>query len=320
MIISIFLPNVGCKARCVFCNQYSMTGERLPSKKSLLETLNHFSRREQPDEIAFYGGTFTGIPLQKQKEYFDIVKSVFPNTSIRISTRPDELTEENLKFLKENNVKVVEIGIQSMFDDVLEASNRGHTRKDNIEAIQLLKKYDFEVSAHLMIGLPNDDFQKDLCSLKELLEIGLRIFRIHPTIIFKNTVLEKEYLAGNYKPLTLEEAIDISSEMLLLVYQYNAKVIRLGYFVPESQKKQIVAGPYHPSFGDITKAKTINKIVNRLNIKKAEFPKRFESWFNSYENKKLKIEKVISNEFRFDGMLLSEAAEVSFRKELLLCD
>ncbi|RDI91685.1 oxygen-independent coproporphyrinogen III oxidase [Thermosipho africanus Ob7] len=318
MILSIFLPNFGCKSRCIFCNQYTMTGEKMPTKKELINTLSFFLDKS-PEEIAFYGGTFTAIPLEKQKELIALVRKFYPDTPIRISTRPDELDYENLKFLKQNNVKTVEIGIQSMFDNVLSAANRGHSRKDNLNAVNLLKKFGFEISAHLMIGLLNDTIKKDLLSIQELLNLGVKMFRIHPTIIFKNTELEKLYLEGKYNPLTLDEAVNIASEMLLLIYQYEAKVIRLGYFVPENQKNQIVAGPYHPSFGDMTKSKAMNKIITRLNIKKVKYPKKFESWFNSYDNKQLEIEKYLSesNEIFFDNLSLKEASKRSFRRELL---
>ncbi|MBT1248248.1 MULTISPECIES: radical SAM protein [unclassified Thermosipho (in: thermotogales)] len=311
MILPIFLPNAGCKKRCVFCNQYSMTGEKMPSKKEILNTIQKYSNFSI-DEVAFYGGTFTGLSLEKQLEFLELVK--YLNVPIRISTRPDEITEENLGILERYNVKTIEIGIQSMFNDVLDASNRGHTVEDNERSIHLLMERNFKVSAHLMIGLPKDSKEKSILSLMKLLKLGVNIFRIHPTLIFKNTELEKMYEKNLYTPLTLKEALDISSEMLLLIYSNNANVIRMGYFVPEHSKNQIVAGPYHPSFGDMVKAKAIYKIITRLNIRKVHFPKKYESWFFSYGNKQLNVEKIRDNVLLFDDIDLARASFYAFRK------
>lgn len=289
-----------------------MTGEKMPTKSDILKIIDKYPIK---NEIAFYGGTFTGLSIKKQIEILESVK--FLNLPIRISTRPDEITEENLHILKKYNVKTIEIGIQSMFDDILSASNRGHTKKDNINAILLLQKFNFEISAHLMVGLPKDTKEKSLKTLNELINLNVNIFRIHPTLVFKNTKLEKLYLNNQYKPLTLEEAVDITSEMLLLIYANNAKAIRLGYFVPKQSLKNIVAGPHHPSFGDMVKTNVAKKIITRLNIKKVYYPKKYESWFYAYGNNKLNIEKIISDKFLFDNFDLSSASRMALRKEFL---
>lgn len=310
MILPIFLPNAGCKHRCKFCNQFSMTGEKMPTFKELEDQFEYF-KHKYPNEIAFYGGTFTGMPLGKQIEYLDFVRKHFPDIPIRISTRPDEITEEVVETLENYKVKTVELGIQSMYDDVLEASLRGHSVNDNINAIKALLEKNFIVSAHLMVGLPNDNFQKDFNSLKKLIELDVKFFRIHPTIVFKHTQLEKDFKFGIFKPLEIEEAVDICSEQLILSFSKNVSIIRLGYFVPESQKSQIVAGPYHPSFGDIVKSRAMKKLIEKLNIKKVFYPKKFESWFFSYGNKNLKIERIITdNDFIFDNYSLLEASNL----------
>jgi len=314
VILPIFLPNIGCKYKCKFCNQFEMTGEKIPSLNDLKLLFEDF-KDYNPEEVAFYGGTFTGIPVEKQIEYLKLVKKYFPNVPIRISTRPDEINEEVINILEKYNVKTVELGIQSMYNEVLEASLRGHTVKDNIKAIEELLSKNFVVSAHLMIGLPNDSFEKDFDSLKKLIELNVKFFRIHPTIVFKNTQLEKDFILGKYRPLKIEEAVDICSEQLILAYAKKVKIIRLGYFVPESQKNQIVAGPYHPSFGDLVKAKAIRKLIKKLGIKKVIYPKKFESWFFSYGNKNIKVKRIPSEyDFKFDDYTLPQVSELYLKE------
>ncbi|SHH17363.1 Radical_SAM C-terminal domain-containing protein [Thermosipho atlanticus DSM 15807] len=318
-MLTIFLPNAGCKYRCKFCNQYSMTGEKMPSLNYLKDYFNRFNN-QSPKEIAFYGGTFTGLKLETQLTYLKLVQSFFPNTPIRISTRPDEINDENLKILKQYNVKIVELGIQSMYNDVLKASGRGHSVEDNVNAIKKLLENNFIVSAHLMVGLPKDSFSKDLNSFKELIELNVKLFRIHPTIVFKNTLLENEYYSGTYVPLDINEALDICSEQILISFAYNVKIIRLGYFVPEEQKKQIIAGPYHPSFGDIAKAKAIKKIIQRLKIKNVYFPKKYESWFYAYGNKNLDIKRNIwDGNLKFEEFSLQEASKLALKERKKKC-
>jgi len=310
VILPIFLPNAGCKHRCKFCNQFSMTGEKMPSFRDLKNQFEYF-KHNLPSEIAFYGGTFTGMSLKKQIEYLGFVRKYFSDIPIRISTRPDEISDEVVKILENYNVKTVELGIQSMYDDVLEASLRGHTVNDNINAIKTLLEKKFIVSAHLMVGLPEDNFQKDFNSLKKLIELDVKFFRIHPTIIFKNTQLEKDFVLGKFKPLEIEDAVDICSEQLILSLAKNVLIIRLGYFVPESQKSQIVAGPYHPSFGDMVKTRAIKKLIEKLKIKKVFYPKKYESWFFAYGNKNLKIERILTeSDLMFDSYSLTEASSL----------
>ncbi|QTA38221.1 radical SAM protein [Thermosipho ferrireducens] len=313
MILPIFLPNAGCKHKCIFCDQFTMTGEKMPDLKkieALLKSNNNVS------EVAFYGGTFTGLPFRLQEKFFQTVKDFFPDALLRISTRPDEISEEIVRILKNYKVNVVELGIQSMYDDVLSASGRGHTVEDNIRAIKQLLESNIQVSAHLMIGLPEDSFYKSYMSMLLLIKNGVKIFRIHPTLVFKNTELEKMFIDGNYEPLSLEEALYTTSEMFLLSVSEKVKIIRLGYYVPESQKKSIIAGPYHPSFGDMVKADAIKKIITRLNIKNVFFEKRYESWFNSYGNKQLplKSRKIISRGIFFENLSFEEAAKLALEK------
>ncbi len=301
-IYPIFLPNAGCRTRCVFCNQYIMTGEKIPNFK-FVENLNI---EETIDEIAFYGGTFTGLP----KETMIKLLSIKPDIPKRISTKPDCINDEIIGLLKQMNVKVIELGIESLDDEVLNVTKRGYNSEDAINAVELINNQ-FSLIAHLMVGLPRDNKNKDLDTIKKLLNIGVKVFRIHPTIVFKDTELEEMFLSGEYEPMSLEDAVDIVSEMVMLVEARNGQVVRIGYHVPESQKKFIVAGPYHPSFGDMVRSRLIRKIIEKLDVKSVEYNKKYEVWFNSYGNKFLGVDKKIIDEDKitFGGIDYKEAIE-----------
>jgi len=288
-IYPIFLPNAGCRTRCVFCNQHIMTGEKFPD----IQELRSLENITSVDEIAFYGGTFTGLPSDLMVNLL----SLHPNIPKRISTRPDSIDEEIIKILKEWNVKTVELGIESLDDEVLTASNRGYIADTVFKAIELIKPH-FEVIAHLMVGLPKDTKEKSIKTIKNLVSLGINEYRIHPTIVFKNTKLEEMYRKNEYKPLSIDEALDIVSDMVILVEANGGKVLRIGYHVPQSQVKFIVAGPYHPSFGDMVRAYLMKKIIVTIGIKKVTYSKEFTSWLNSYGNSQMQIirEKIDAGE------------------------
>ncbi len=273
-IYPIFLPNFGCKSRCVFCNQFVMTGEKPPIYEELLS----ISIPQDVDEIAFYGSTFTGLPYKVQENFLQL----FPNIPKRVSTRPDEINKSVVELLKKYNVRTVELGIQSIFDDVLSESGRGYAIYEIERALRILEGK-FDIIAHTMIGLPKSDLRKEVLTLNYLLERKIKEFRIHPTLIFRNTLLEEFYKTGKYEPLSLDEAIYRSALLLGLVESNEGKVLRLGYHVPVSQLNEIVAGPYHSRFGELSRQKLIKMIIVGLNISKVYFPKKYESWFSPVE-------------------------------------
>ncbi|MGQ9856316.1 MAG: elongator complex protein 3 [Fervidobacterium sp.] len=292
-IYPIFLPNLGCKTRCVYCNQSIMTGENVP-KFHVLEQL--LKDKNDIDEIAFYGGTFTGLPKDVMKRLL----SIRPDIPKRISTRPDSIDEEIVQILKSFNVKTVELGVESLDDEVLNHSKRNYTKKDVLNSLRLVREY-FEVVAHLMVGLPYDTREKDLYTVKGLLEENVKFFRIHPTIVFKETELEKLYKNGEYEPLSLEDAVTIISEMTMMIESFGGTVTRLGYHVPDSQKHYIIAGPYHSSFGDLIRSYIIKLLVKKYNIHQVQYNKRYSSWIFAHGNSEMKVER---KEIEVDDILL----------------
>lgn len=293
-IYPVFLPNLGCRTRCIYCNQSIMTGETLPDLKEIAQSLQNLT---DVDEIGYYGGTFTGL----KPELMEKLLSIRPDIPKRISTRPDVIDEHVVEILKRWNVKTVELGVESIDDEVLKNSKRNYTGADVLRAISLLKDR-FEVIAHLMTGLPSDTRAKDLESVRILINTGVSLFRIHPTIVFKDTELEVLFKQGLYKPQTLDEAVNILAEMVIFIEGHNGKVIRLGYHIPQSQLKYVAAGPYHPSFGDMVRSRVVRMIVERFGVKEIAYSRRFTSWVKGYGNDKMSVSFLeISDE---DGIFL----------------
>ncbi len=313
-IIPIFLPYAGCKHRCVFCDQFGATGVRKrPSPSDISSTIEEYLKTGDDYELAFYGGTFTGLPLKVQREYLEEVSRWIGKgvSSIRISTRPDEMNEDVAKLLKEFNVEFVEIGAQSMFDEVLKASKRGHTVEDTLRAIEILKKYGMKVGIHLMVGLPKSDRRKDVESAEIVSELGVDTARVHPTLVFRGTELERMMERGEYEPLDVEEAVDRTAEMVIVLESKGVRVIRIGLHVPTHLVGNISAGPYHPSFGGVVRSRIVLKIVEELGIKVVEYDSRHESWIFGYGNskalKEMGVSLIKSDRLSFDGMSYEEA-------------
>ena len=254
-IIPIFLPHLGCRERCLFCNQ-KVTGEGLPSSffvRDFIETsLRGFplDKNDRENQVAFYGGSFTAIHREDQIRYLEEVQPFLSSgliDSVRISTRPDALSEETLSMLKEYGVKTVEIGTQSMIDEVLLLANRGHWAEDTISAATRLRRRGFEVGIHLMIGLPGDTFDRFLQTLDRVIDLRPDFVRVHPTLVLKGAPLEILWRIGRYSPLPLEEAIQWLKKGLLKLERSSIKIARVGLQPTEELERNFLSGPYHPA-------------------------------------------------------------------------
>jgi len=276
-IYSIFLPQQGCSNPCLFCNQKAVTGiETTPGlneiKKQIVFFLN--SNSYSPNsEIAFYGGNFTGLDWSIQRELLEMVKTAVKETrrqaTVRISTRPDYLNERLLTRLKEDNVATIELGVQSLSDEVLSASGRGYAAETAIAACRKVVEKGFQLGVHLMLGLPKDTKATSLKTLDEIINIQPHFIRIHPTLVLKNTELARHYYAGEYQPLSLVEAINWCKEMVIRCEKAKVPVARFGLQPsPELCKPgTVVAGPFHPAFGELVKSALA---YDRMNIQLSE--------------------------------------------------
>lgn len=278
-IIPIFVPHLGCPNDCTFCNQKKISGQTKNVKaedvKNTIEYyLNNFKDDNKYIEVAFFGGSFTGIDVDKQKELLSVAYEYIKNKkidSIRISTRPDYINKEILKMLKSYGVKTIELGVQSTNDYILNKSKRGHTFEDVKKASKLIRKNGFILGHQMMVGLPESTRQDEINTAKDLIKLKPKIVRIYPVLVIKGTQLEKDYESGEYTPLTVEQAVETAKDLLVLFNKKKINVIRIGLqntneiTDPNSKESQVVAGPYHPAFRQLVESRLwYDNIANEI--------------------------------------------------------
>jgi histone acetyltransferase (RNA polymerase elongator complex component) len=265
LIIPIFIMHQGCPHRCSFCNQQKAVG---PYPKDISEAffretvfahLRHSKKKPGRVQIAFYGGNFTGMAKQDQTRLLEYAKPFLEEgwvDAVRISTRPDCIDQEQLDRLKKYGVQIVEIGAQSLVDDVLKQANRGHAAKDVDDAVQLLKANGMQIGIHLMAGLPGDGPEGFAYSVRRTIFLKPQMVRIHPTLVFTGTALAQDYRNGNYEPLPLDEAVSLCKRALQQFTAAGVPVIRIGLqTTPEMEREgTVIAGPYHPAFRSLVES------------------------------------------------------------------
>jgi histone acetyltransferase (RNA polymerase elongator complex component) len=263
LIIPIFVPHAGCPHDCCFCDQKKISGHKAPPTESeIIKTIEDYSdivSNYKIVQVAFFGGSFTAIPREMQQMYLETVAPYVKKGvvhSVRLSTRPDCIDEETLLFLKSYHVKTIELGAQSMDDEVLLASGRGHTAEDTIRAAELIRAYGFELGLQTMTGLPGASFESDLMTCQKIINLKPDIVRIYPTVIIRDTYLHKMYEKGVYLPPSLEKTVDLCAQLMVKYTDKDIKVIRMGLQASDgvSLDGDIVAGPYHPAFGQLVKS------------------------------------------------------------------
>lgn len=276
-IIPIFVPNEGCPHNCVFCDQTTITGneEKVDGTfaKNIIERyLKTINRKSSTVEVSFFGGTFTAIDMKKQKELLKVAKEYKDKgliDYIHLSTRPDYIDNVILDNLKDYDVDVIELGVQSLDKEVLIKSGRGHSKEDVIKASSLIKKYGFVLGHQVMLGLPGDNFEKDISTVKESINMHPDIYRIYPALVIKNTPMESMYKMGNYKPYSLYEAVNISKILYCMLESRGINIIRVGLQPTEEINvgAEMVAGPFHPAFRELVLGSIYNEIL-QYNIPK----------------------------------------------------
>lgn len=290
-VIPVFIPHLGCPNDCSFCNQKSISGKtKMPTKDEVINIIEEHLKNMKEDvekEIAFFGGSFTGIDVEKQEEYLSIANEYVKQKKIkgiRLSTRPDYINKDILKMLKKYNVKTIELGVQSTNDYILKRCDRGHTFMDVKEASKLIRRYRFNLGHQMMVGLPESTKLDEIRTAKDLIRLKPKMVRIYPVLVIKGTKLEAELEDGEYKPLTVAQAVERCKELLYLFNKKNIQVIRVGLqntdeiTDPNNKDSEVVAGPYHPAFGQLVedsiwydsivdKIKKINDKVKEVKVK-----------------------------------------------------
>ena len=265
--ISIFIPHLGCPHKCSFCNQNVITGnEKQPTPQDVKNAVDTALRRKGYEyEIAFFGGSFTAIDRQYMISLLETAGEYVKNGSvkgIRISTRPDAIDEEVLEILKSYGVTSIELGAQSMDDEVLKANLRGHTSADVENASRLIKEYGFELGLQMMTGLYLDTDEKAIQTAQKIIDLAPATVRIYPTAVLKGTYLARLLEEKVYKAQTVDDAANLCTKLVPMFENAGIKIIRLGLHSSPELKKNIVAGAFHDSFGEIVKSRfMLNRIL-----------------------------------------------------------
>ncbi len=275
--ISIFVPHIGCPNMCSFCNQRYITGKTIaPKVQVVIDPLNlavnSKNYNPQTTEFAFFGGSFTAINrnymLRLLKAAYRFVEKGIV-AGIRISTRPDAIDDEVLSLLKQYGVTSIELGAQSLNDNVLMLNNRGHSVRDVINSSKLIKKYGFSLGLQMMTGLYGDCDEYSIKTAQEIIKLQPDTVRIYPTIVLKNTDLAALCIDNKYKPQTLDSAVEICSELLLMFNEANIKVIRLG--LHSIEENSYIAGPWHPAFSELCHSKIFFKNAKKILTEKGTY-------------------------------------------------
>lgn len=319
-IIPIFVPHIGCPHTCVFCNQDSITGDAGIAgstgnvdgefvKKTIDEYLETIDSQNSIVEVSFFGGTFTGINICKQRELLAVAQSYKNSGKIRyihMSTRPDYIDENILEHLKTFDVDIIELGVQSLDNEVLHKSGRGHSAEDVERASKLIKDYGFTLGHQIMLGLPGDTKEKDIETTRRSIEMKPHIVRIYPSLVIKDTPMERMLKDGLYKPYSIEEAVEISKAIYGMYESNGIKVIRIGLQPTEEINvgRDIIDGPFHPAFRELVESSiycdiieeyiVANGMVESIFINSKEISKLYankKQYFKSFLGK-LNIKKI----------------------------
>lgn len=276
--IPIFIPHLGCPNQCVFCNQRSISGVREFYPETVASEIERALSTVSPEdeaEIAFFGGSFTGIDRELMISLLEIAEGYVRDgrvKSIRCSTRPDYIDEEIIAILKRYSVKTVELGLQSSCDRVLDLSKRGHNFEAEHKGCRLIVENGIHLIGQMMIGLPGSDLKSELETAEFIVRSGAIGARIYPTVVFRETELCSMTEQGEYTPLTLDEAIKRSAAVLEVFISGGVEVIRIGLQASEnlSDPSCFVAGPNHAALGELVIGEVyynkILKALSRMNL------------------------------------------------------
>lgn len=265
--IALFVPHIGCPNQCSFCNQRSISGQQTlltpdDVKQACQQALEQGMAHYQDTQLAFFGGSFTAIDREYMVSLLEAAQPFLKNgliSGIRLSTRPDAIDSEILELLLKYGVSAIELGVQSMDDEVLIANQRGHTSDDVRIACSMIKSYGIELGLQMMTGLYQDTPEKDRDTALEIAALKPATVRIYPTILIKGTPLERLYLAGLYAPQSLEDAVELCSSLLEIFHNEKIRVIRLGLHASTFLEKDILGGPYHPAFRELCESRIYRK-------------------------------------------------------------
>jgi len=266
--ISIFVPHIGCPHRCSFCDQRTISGtQHAPSAddvRAVCEKALGEAKSPENTEIAFFGGSFTAIPRGYMTELLETAHEFTGEgkfKGIRISTRPDRIDREVLDILKKYGVTAIELGAQSMCDEVLEANERGHTAEDVVNASNLIREYGFELGLQMMVGLYKSTEDDEWATFTQILNLHPDTVRIYPVVILENTRLGELYRSGEYRTFSFEQVVEMVSIFLMAFENDGIRVIKCGLHASEFVEKDMIGGYYHPAFRELCENAIYKKLI-----------------------------------------------------------
>ncbi len=273
LIIPIFIPHQGCPRHCLFCNQVSISGQRGTQdddadlvQKTIRQWLEQ-SCKHRDVQVAFYGGSFTCLPEERQQLFLEAVQPFIHSgdvASIRLSTRPDCIDIRICNFLKHYGVQTVELGVQSLDDQVLLAALRGHSREDSIRAAGVIKESGISLGIQLMPGLPLENSRSWSATVDQVVQLKPDCVRLYPTLVIAGSGLAAQYKEGSFQPMSMNRAIAYCCKAKEAFDKAAIRIVRMGLQASESLEKELLAGPYHPSFGELVTARHWFRRARRL--------------------------------------------------------
>ena len=273
--IPIFIPHLGCPHTCIFCNQTKITGAAtnvgIDDVRRITEQyLNDLPKSDCRIEIAFFGGSFTGLPLDEQEKFLKTANEYSDRIyGIRMSTRPDYINDDVLALAKKYKVKTIELGIQSASDNVLKLNERGHTFEDVKSAARLIAEYGIGFGAQIMVGMYGSDPECDIQTARLTAELNPECVRIYPTLTLCGTKQLELYRDGMYIPYDMNTAIETADSMMRIFEDNDIEIIRVGLHSDESLTSgNIAAGPYHPAFKELVLCRRARESIEKDILKR----------------------------------------------------
>lgn len=280
-VVPAFMPFAGCRVRCVFCAQTAQTGRGERQLNIVLgeleQTLQEYADAGTgPVEVAFYGGTFTALPVQAQMDCLAVTNRWRREGlvgRVRCSTRPDCIDRENVVFLQDNGVSLIELGVQSFSDRALQVSGRNYTAECIVDACRTIKELGLHLGIQLMPGLPGASLEDSYDDVRQALALIPSCVRLYPCLVFAETSLATMWRKGDYVPLTLHQTVDLLSYACLNFWREGIPVIRMGVAPEPSAMKSLLAGPWHHSLGNMVRgAALLEYITQQVDVFRKRHP------------------------------------------------
>lgn len=274
LVIPLFIPHEGCPHQCIFCNQHQISGQggRLLDAQGVGSSIRDWLARTRPEhrrrvQVAFYGGNFTGLEEARQRELLAAVQPFLKQglvQEIRLSTRPDYIDPPRLELLRRYGVRTVELGVQSCDDRLLQMAGRGHATADTRRAGDLLKAAGFCLGMQLLIGLPGETCVSLRRTLATVIDLRPSFVRLYPLLVLRGSGLARMYHQGGYRPLRLDRAVVLAAFLKKRFDDAGITVVRMGLQPGPELEDALVAGPYHPAFGELVQSRLMLRQIRRL--------------------------------------------------------